>query len=377
MNTLITHYTLTFGSSAIILVLFFLLSGIRIPEEENLKKLLTGRKYLSLSYFILAIAGFLSYFAQTEAENDPVLISSTLFIASYQALLFTATSLIFIQAASVRKKLVITQICVITIIGIPLILSSVYSPDNLFPYILYTSIALYLFQLGFYTYLFRREYGKSLAQLENYYDEEENDRLKWVKFCFYSALGIGILALLSLFLTFIYGIFVVIYTVYYAYMVSRFYNYVTDMGFLIPVLSGKTNPVEEKVIAEPSDLTEKEKMNLLEKEQQLKFSLEKWVEDKLYCQKDAGVDDIVEMLGTNRDFLRYYFRVHMPSDFRTWRAELRIAEAKKILKENTEISLEEVWRMTGFNHRANFHRQFQKITGQTPTEYKNKSKNQD
>lgn len=373
MDQLITHYILTFGSSSIILILGFLLLGIRIPQKGNLQKLHIARKYLSFSYFILAGSGFLSYFMHTEAENDPVLMASTLFIASYQALLFTTTSLTFIQTSALKKRLIVTQLCAITILGILLFLSSIYSPDSIFSYLFYVTVALYLFQLVFYSHLFRQEYKKSLKQLENYYDEEENDRLKWVKYCFYSALGIGILALCSLFMnTFLYSIFILIYTAYYTYIVCRFYNYITDMGFLIPTLSMDTNPIEEKDTE--LNLTEQEKENLLEYEQHLKSSLDKWVEKKLYCQKDMGVDDIVQMLETSRNFLRYYFRCHMPADFRTWRAELRIAEAKRILNENPKISLEEVCRMTGFNHRANFHRQFQKITGTTPTEYRNNAK---
>lgn len=369
MDKLITHYILTFGSSSIILVLGFLLLAIRIPKEENLRKLNTARKVLSISYFILAASGLASYFGQIEAQDDSVLMASTLFIASYQALLFTTTSLIFIQAAVVRRKMLATELCLITLIGSALVLSSILSPDRLFPYLFFSVILLYLFQLIYYTYLFRREYGKSLKQVESYYEEEEDKRLRWVKLCFYSALGIGILALISLFInTFLYSFFILAYTAYYTYIVCRFYNYIADMGFLTSALSAETSQAEEKTDME-SNPTE-ERKNLLEYELQLKSSLDQWVEQKLYCTKDASMDEIVQMLGTNRNFLRHYFRRHISTDFRTWRAELRIAEAKRILDEKPDISLEEVCRMTGFGHRANFHQQFQKITGITPTEYK-------
>lgn len=376
MDKLLTHYILTFGSSFAILIAGILLLGIRIPKTENLKKLHIARKYLSFSYFILAGFGLISYFMHIEAEKEPVLMASTLYIASYQALLFTTTSLVFIQTLSLKKLLVIPQLYIITAIGIPLLLASIFFPDNLFPYIFYPALALYLFQLFYYSRLFRREYSKCLKQLENYYDEEENDRLLWVKFCFYSALGIGILALLSLFSgTLLYDVFVVIYTAYYSYMVCRFYNYITDMGFLIPALSimGE-KPVEKKELLIELNLTKEEKENLTKKEQQLKSALDKWVEEKLYCKGDVGVDDIARMLGTTRNFLRYYFHYRMSAEFRAWRTALRVTEAKRIIKEKPDISLEEVCKMTGFNHRANFHRQFRKITGETPAEYKNQNK---
>ncbi len=422
MENLITHYILTFGSSSVILISGFLLLGIRIPDIEKFKKLYTAKKYLSLSYFILAVFGFISYFMQVEAEKDPVLMASTLYIASYQALLFTTASLVFIQAPSLKKLLIVPQLCIITAVGIPLVLCSLFSPDAFFLCFFYISLALYLFQMFYYSRLFRREYSKCLKQLEAYYDEEENDRLRWVKLCFYTALGIGVLAVFSIFCnTVLYDIFVVIYTVYYVYMVCRFYNYITDMGFLIPALSAvrvetavfevnepgsnrveeerehlkeeernnlteeeKDNLAEKKehlteeekdnlTEEEKDNLTEEEKDNLAEKEQQLKSALDRWIEEKRYCQGDVSLDDIACMLGTTRHFLRHYFRNHMPADFRTWRTELRVAEAKRIIQENPAISLEDVCQTTGFNHRANFHRQFQKTTGETPTEYKNRN----
>ena len=112
------------------------------------------------------------------------------------------------------------------------------------------------------------------------------------------------------------------------------------------------------------------KLNLSENDQQLKIALEKWVKEKRYCKKNISVDDVVQELGVSRVFLRNYFHSYMPSDFRAWRNELRIAEAKKILKIIPNIPLNEVAHLTGFKCRGNFHRQFQKITGQTPTEYR-------
>lgn len=368
----ITHYLLTFGSSCVTFVLGFLLLGIRITKQKELKKLRTARIYLSGAYFILACSGFFSYFMHVEAEKDAVLMASTLFIASYQAFLFTTTCITFIRPAYVTRPFIVKHLLLITTAGIPLVLSSLFAEDTVFPYLFYSCIALYALQMLYYACLFRREYGQSLKQLEAYYDEDENYRLRWVKICFYSALGIGVWALVSIFSgSFLYCIFIVSYTAYYSYMVYRFYNYMTDAGFLIPAMSAKTVPAGEVMLESDVLLTEEEKKHLSEKECQLKAALEKWVEDKEYCRGDVSVDDIVIALGTNRNFLRYYFRNRMTVDFRAWRNELRVAEAKRIMAERPDISLGEVCRIAGFNYLSNLHRQFEKITGDTPADFKN------
>ena len=148
---------------------------------------------------------------QSKAESQQLLSAIILLIGSCQALLFTLTSVTFIQPIAVRNNLAINQLIPITAIGILLVASSILSPERVFPYLFYPAVGCYLFQLIYYTYLFRSEYNKSLAQLETYYDDEENDRLQWVKFCFYSALVIGILALFTLFLNYYFYCAFIIY----------------------------------------------------------------------------------------------------------------------------------------------------------------------
>jgi len=146
-----------------------------------------------------------------------------------------------------------------------------------------------------------------------------------------------------------------------------------DVRFMIPALSAKSAPVGNAGVTlqgDDAELTEDDKKHLSEKESRLKAALERWVADREYCRGDVGVDDIVLALGTNRNFFRYYFRTRVGVDFRVWRNELRVAEAKRMIAERPDISLDEVCRTTGFNYLSNLHRQFEKITGTTPAEYK-------
>ena len=366
MDVITTRYILIFGAASVTLVLGLLLLGIRIPEDKSQKRLSVARKYLAISFLILAGISYASYFMQSAAENWNILSTTTLWVASYQAFLFTLTTRTFIQPVAGKKRLVHKEAILITIIGISLVTTSILSSERLFPYVFYPAIGCYLFQLIHYTRLFRGEYKKSLKQLEAYYDEDENDRLLWVKFCFYSALGVGTLALLSLFLNnYFYCVFIILYTAYYTYMVGRFYNYTGDMRFLIPALVD----AESRTAIELQPIEEGKKI-FLENEQKLKAALEQWVEEKNYCRGDIGVDNIVKTLDTDNNFFRYYFREVMQIDFRTWRARLRIAEAQRLMANNPDITLDQLAKITGFNHRANFHRQFQKIAGETPSDYK-------
>ena len=162
------------------------------------------------------------------------------------------------------------------------------------------------------------------------------------------------------------AIFSALYTAFYAYMVSRIYNYQIDFGFAIPVITANLSTENE---VDP-DSAQCSTQDSIEKCEGFKSVLDKWIAEKRYTEKDVSVDEIATSLGVSRIFFQYYFRTHMQTDFRSWRSELRIREAQLILREDSEISLEKVREQVGFNHRANFHQQFQKITGLTPTEYR-------
>ncbi|MDR2912362.1 MAG: helix-turn-helix domain-containing protein [Alistipes sp.] len=361
----ITHYMLTFSSSCVTLVLGVLLLGIRIPRQEVLGKLRKARAYLAGAYFVLAASGFFSYFMGVEAEKDYVLMACTLFIASCQAFLFTVTCITFVRPAWVTRAIVLRHLSVIGVVGGSLVaISLLPEAGELFPYALYGCVVLYGLQLLRYVHLFRREYGRSLQQVEAYYDEEENHRLRWVKVCFYSALVIGVWALVSIFAgSLLYCLFIVAYTAYYASMVYRFSNYMADAKFLIPALSAGPVPAE-------GEISDYEQRHLSEKEQRLKAALERWVADKEYCKPDVDVESVVVSLGTNHNFFRHYLKTHMDSDFRAWRMKLRVGEARRLIEERPDVSLDEVCRLAGFNHLSNLHRQFEKIVGMTPTEYR-------
>ena len=65
-----------------------------------------------------------------------------------------------------------------------------------------------------------------------------------------------------------------------------------------------------------------------------------------------------------------YFTTRKGMDFKTWRTELRVEEAKRLLLENKELSINVIGEISGFSDRSNFHRQFVRLVGCTPREWR-------
>ena len=99
-------------------------------------------------------------------------------------------------------------------------------------------------------------------------------------------------------------------------------------------------------------------------------ALENWVKQKKFCEYDRSREEVAKELGTTREFLHMYFTMYKGMDFKTWRTELRVEESKKLLLENKEMSTNVIGEIAGFSDRSNFHRQFVKIVGCTPKQWR-------
>lgn len=99
-------------------------------------------------------------------------------------------------------------------------------------------------------------------------------------------------------------------------------------------------------------------------------AIDRWVKDKRYREYDKSREEIADDLRTTKDMLHLYFTTRMGVDFRTWRTRLRIEDAKVLLLEKPNVSINVIGEMSGFSDRANFYRQFVRIVGCSPKEWR-------
>lgn len=203
-----TTYKILMGTSAfIVAMLGSMLATTTIPPECGLEKLRKARNILVPSYFVLALLSLVCCFTGYDHRIEP---ASTLFVASFQALLFTMSMLVFIRPGEVRWSIVFRQAGGIAAAGIILFVA-LFCFIDYYLWFFYTGIAAYIIQLTIYTRKFTQAYHKTVQEVEDYYDEDEENRLAWVKTGFYSALAIGIMAIPILFFTDWYKFFVPLY----------------------------------------------------------------------------------------------------------------------------------------------------------------------
>jgi len=286
--------------------------------------------------------------------------TSTLVVAVMQAFLFTYTLILLIHVAYVTRKRVTRELVPIVSLSVVFLVVCFTLPDNWVKISVYLFILFYVYLIVRYTRLFVITYRDCLRKMDNYFSGLEAEHLQWVKFSFYAALSIGMLALSSsLFPAIRIGIFCsVVYFLFYVYFAFRFINY----GFVYKKLEhaladddGQSTQQKENKNALPPSIAST-----------IKPKLENWLEEKLFLQPGVTVDEIALQIGTNQKYLSVYFNQYMNKPFRTWINELRIEEAKRLLIDYPDMTIKQISDKAGFSRNSYFWNLFLKNAGQTP-----------
>jgi AraC-like DNA-binding protein len=264
-----------------------------------------------------------------------------------------------------------------------LLLESFRSANKVY-FIAVCVVALITFLIQSVTYIvyFDKAYKQSVLHLENYYDEDEGHRLKWVRFCYVIAMLTNIFFLVYLglywFLDYkmeVASLYTLWYLLYMLYLTSNFISFLGSHQLVLDafghdVLSG--NIFQNRRISRGRKKNEKSDRGISvdRRYAALDKSLEEWVAKKMYCEYDKTRDQIAEELHTTKETLHMYFMTKVGMDFRTWRTNMRIEEAKRLLLDNRDASINIIAETSGFSDKSNFHRQFVKIVGCSPKQWR-------
>jgi AraC-like DNA-binding protein len=92
---------------------------------------------------------------------------------------------------------------------------------------------------------------------------------------------------------------------------------------------------------------------------------------KPFLKSTFSVAELAENLKVSTHQLSQIINDGLNKSFFEMTAEYRIEEAKKLLKEKLNIKVEEIAEEVGYNSKSSFNTAFKKITGKTPSEWRN------
>jgi AraC-like DNA-binding protein len=163
--------------------------------------------------------------------------------------------------------------------------------------------------------------------------------------------------------------------IFSAYIIGLFYLYlvgtitfsVVFYGLLIFLLfkSNRENvfkDIPEKYASKKIDIIEAKTLIL-----QLNLVMET---KQFYKDTNIKLTDIAKELQITKHQLSQLLNDNLGKSFACFINEFRIEEAKKLLKENNQFTLEAIGFEAGFSSKSNFYATFKKVVGKTPSEFK-------
>lgn len=364
-------------------LLAFLLFLIKVPQTEYSRKIAQTKNTIAVCFLICSVLFFtcLRYSDTVPADQFDEFASMMMFVITCMSSVVLSFSLInlldekFIQ--NDKFFLNVGFVAILSVIFMRSFWMEQGSTLKIAIHVVY--VVVFILQCTVHIIAFRKRYKDGLRKLMQYYDEDENQKLKWIHFCYVIMMLTQMFILVyRLFPTSFMKIYNVWYSLFLLYFTANFISFLgshklTLDAFAYKALSGQE--IAKMVRAAKRSNGEGSSTNVdynpTEAEfKRLEHSLETWVKQKRYVELDKSREDVVAELNTTREILHLYFSTRKGVDFKTWRTELRIEEAKRLLLKNKEVSINVVGEMAGFSDRSNFHRQFVKIVGCSPKQWR-------
>lgn len=369
-----------FITAVVAITLALLLFFIKVPSSPHARRLGHTKNAIAGSF---ALAGLIFIYTMSRIGyewNDfyPAMMMFIVTALSSVILSFSLLNLMDPNPSGSDKYWLNLMIVAIWSIGL------IYYYDYPIKWVRVTaytsSIVLFVAQCVAHIIAFNNSYKRALRNLEIYYDEDEEHKIKWIRFCYIIMMLTQMFVLVYLLLP---RTMMKVYVLFYALFMLYFsVNFISFLGshkllldaFAYKALSGEGRPARK--VKDGSKQKRKvpapEISELIYTDSDLKAldaALARWVEDGKYRESDKTRDEIAAELKTSKELLQTYFS-EKGLDFRKWRTELRINDAKLMLLANKNISVNAIGERCGFSDRSNFHRQFQKMVGCSPKQWR-------
>lgn len=94
--------------------------------------------------------------------------------------------------------------------------------------------------------------------------------------------------------------------------------------------------------------------------------------ERLFLNPDLKLSDLATALGTNRNYISDCINSQGNGSFTQFVNTYRIEYAQRLMQQQPDMKISEVWTASGFSTERTFLRTFKAFTGMTPSEWKNK-----
>ena len=147
----------------------------------------------------------------------------------------------------------------------------------------------------------------------------------------------------------------------------------TQQWLLLLIIGYSTEQIlfrQEPQYLEIGEEEEEPKNTTTESNAKYKQDLEQWMEtEKPYLHPEFRLQDLTQVLPLNRTYLSQFINAEYNCSFYQFVTNYRVEEAKRLMKEQPEMKMQDIAEHCGFSSPTVFTRIFARETGMTPSEW--------
>ena len=359
-------------------MLAFILLMIKIPHSEHTKRLNNAKVTIAVSFLVCGFMMAFSLYKYPAVWDYEQISSLTMLItASFSTMAISYSMVNIIDDRMISGNVFIINTFLLTATSFALLESFLGDGSGKQHYLIALTLSLGLFvtQSTYYIVKFDKAYKKSLLALSAYYDEDEDHKIRWLRFFYIIAMLTDVFLLVYMVLPDGFmKIYIAWYVLFILYFSANFISFIGSHRMILDAFAHRTLSGQDLFPPKTQKLKDMEPA-IDRKQRDAEFkkingSIKQWIADKKYREYDKTKEEIAMEIGTTKELLQLYFNKVIRQDFRNWRTELRINDAKKMLLEDRQASTNLIGEMCGFSDRSNFHTQFVKIVGCSPKKWR-------
>ena len=308
-------------------VLGMLLFLINVPNTEYSRKLAKTKNTIAVCFSVCALL-FFTCLKYSGMENYDVFASMIMFVITSMSSVVLSFSLInLIDESFIEGDKFFLNVGLVAALSIVFVRSFWMETGWVRTLIHAVYVAVFIGQCLTHIIAFRKRYKEGVQKLEQYYDEEEDKKLKWIHFCYIIMMLTQMFILVyRLFPTGFMKVYNVWYSLFMLYFAANFISFLGSHKLTLDAFAYKTMTsinldFKKKRKVQPAPAQDKPKAESSIDFRKLEKALEEWVEQKKFSEYDKSREEVARELGTTKEHLHLYFTTKKGVDFKTWRTD--------------------------------------------------------
>lgn len=353
-------------ASAFYFAICIILWALQVPKANEYLPFRKARACIATAFFVMGcnLVGWL-FFTNEGTDSWEVLnpyVKFSDFIFFYIGTIFFGYGFTFLvepRYLSKSRKIKDTLLFWSAIFEIALSVEfSTYSFGVCFTIL---AFATFFAHVGVFLVRFQRLYDERRKVLEDYFPEDMQPFVSWIKKSLFLLVVMFFFGCLSLIFGIVFNYICQAYIITTNfYIACSFINYESLYGKLMHA------NVTEQERDDTAKVEEKGTSAIDDYEQRFGEKMAQWIDDKKYLAQQLTIEDLASELGTNKLYMSRYINRKYEVNFSTLVTRLRLSEAKNYMLQNPNVKQEEVALHSGFSSSSYFSKVFSREEGMTP-----------